>query len=179
MNAGEVFSFVNRERLGVLATARGRKSGSGFDGIRGDTGIGDSVRHGEELAEICDLEKNPAVAWVIGSTTEVTVQYEGVAEELEGEELAKYKKTYFAAFPDGPARESWPGITYLWCARSGCAIAITIRESGGSRRWSFRRWGALWQIRVRARRRKRAERRREWRAAGHPERPSPEQRERP
>ena len=41
------------------------------------------------------------------------MQYEGVAEELEGEELAKYKKTYFATFPDGPARESWPGITYF------------------------------------------------------------------
>lgn len=41
------------------------------------------------------------------------MQYEGIAGELTGEELAKYKKTYFAAFPDGPARESWPGITYF------------------------------------------------------------------
>jgi len=50
---------------------------------------------------------------VIGCTTEITIQYEGIAEELEGERLAKYKKVYFAAFPDGPARESWPGITYF------------------------------------------------------------------
>jgi len=60
-----------------------------------------------------NLKKNPRMAWVIGCTTEVTVQYEGVAEELEGEEMAKYKVTYFAKFADGPARESWPGITYF------------------------------------------------------------------
>ena len=45
--------------------------------------------------------------------TEITVQYEGIAEELEGIELAKYKKIYFAEFTDGPVRESWPGITYF------------------------------------------------------------------
>jgi general stress protein 26 len=60
-----------------------------------------------------NLKKNPRVALVVGCTTEVTVQYEGVAEELAGEELAKYKKIYFGAFPDGPVRESWPGITYF------------------------------------------------------------------
>ena len=60
-----------------------------------------------------NLKKNPCVAWVIGCTTEVTVQYEGIAEELEGEELARYKKPYFAKFTDGPERQSWPGITYF------------------------------------------------------------------
>jgi hypothetical protein len=43
----------------------------------------------------------------------VTVQFEGVAEELVGEDLANYKKTYFAKFPDGVEREKWPGITYF------------------------------------------------------------------
>lgn len=60
-----------------------------------------------------NLKKNPRVAWVLGCSSEITVQYEGMAQELEGAELAKYKKTYFAAFPDGPARQSWPGITYF------------------------------------------------------------------
>jgi len=60
-----------------------------------------------------NLKKNPRVAWVIGCTTEVTVQYEGVAEELSGAQLAEYKKTYFAKFPDGPEREKWPGIAYF------------------------------------------------------------------
>jgi general stress protein 26 len=60
-----------------------------------------------------NLKKNPKVAFVIGCTTEVTVQYEGIAEELEGAELAKYQGDYFAKFPDGTARMSWPGITYF------------------------------------------------------------------
>jgi len=59
------------------------------------------------------LKENPRVAWVVGCTTEITVQYEGEAFELEGEELAKYKKIYFAKWRDGPARESWPRITYF------------------------------------------------------------------
>jgi pyridoxine/pyridoxamine 5'-phosphate oxidase len=60
-----------------------------------------------------NLTKNQRMAWVIGCTTEVTVQFEGVAEELVGEDLANYKKTYFAKFPDGVEREKWPGITYF------------------------------------------------------------------
>ncbi len=42
------------------------------------------------------------MALVLGCTTEVTVQYEGEAEELEGEALAKYKAIYFQKFTDGP-----------------------------------------------------------------------------
>ena len=114
MNVGEVFQFMNRERLGVLATA-------------GESGQPEAALMGfavtPELEIIFDtlttsrkypnLKKNPRVAWVIGGATEVTVQYEGIARELAGEELAKYKKIYFAAFPDGPSRESWAGITYF------------------------------------------------------------------
>jgi general stress protein 26 len=114
MNVEEVYQFMNRERLAVLATA-------------GESGQPEAALMGfavtPELEIIFDtlqtsrkypnLKKNPRVAWVIGCTTEITVQYEGMARELSGEELAKYKKVYFAAFPDGPARESWPGITYF------------------------------------------------------------------
>jgi len=114
MNVEEVFQFMNRERLAVLATVdeRGRPEAAlmGFAVTPELEIIFDTVKSSRKYP---NLKCNPRVAWVIGCTTEVTVQYEGVAEELEGEELAKYKKTYFAAFPDGPARESWPGITYF------------------------------------------------------------------
>lgn len=114
MNVEEVFRFMKNERLAVLATV-------GEDGKPEAALMGFAVT--PELEIIFDtvkssrkypnLKKNPPVAWVIGCTTEMTVQYEGVAKELEGEELARYKKIYFATFPDGPARESWPGITYF------------------------------------------------------------------
>jgi general stress protein 26 len=114
MNMEEVIQFMKSERLAVLATVSEDQEPEaalmGFAVTPGLEIIFDTVKSSRKYP---NLKKNPRVAWVIGCSTEITVQYEGVAEELEGEELAKYKKTYFAAFPDGPARESWPGITYF------------------------------------------------------------------
>src|SRR5271165_1605916 len=114
MNVEEVFQFMNKERPAVLATVdeNGRPEAAlmGFAVTPDLEIVFDTVKSSRKYP---NLKNNPRVAWVIGCTTEVTVQYEGVAEELEGEDLAKYKKTYFAAFLDGPARESWPGITYF------------------------------------------------------------------
>jgi hypothetical protein len=53
------------------------------------------------------------VAFVVGWDQERTIQYEGLADEPQGEELARLKAIYFAHFPDGPARERWDGITYF------------------------------------------------------------------
>jgi len=114
VNVDEVFQFMNRERLAVLATAddKGQPEAAlmGFAVTPELEIIFDTVKTSRKYP---NLKANPRVAWVIGCTTEITIQYEGIAEELEGERLAKYKKVYFAAFPDGPARESWPGITYF------------------------------------------------------------------
>jgi len=114
MNVREVFAFLESERLGVLCTATnsGRPEAAlmGFAATPELEIIFDTVRSSRKYPI---LKENPRVAWVIGCTTEVTVQYEGVAEELEGEELARCKPSYFRKFTDGPARENWPGITYF------------------------------------------------------------------
>jgi general stress protein 26 len=109
----EVFQFMKSERLAVLATVaedRPEAALMGFAVTPELEIVFDTVKSSRKYP---NLKKNPRVAWVIGCTSEITVQYEGIAEELEGQELAKYKKTYFAAFPDGPARESWLDITYF------------------------------------------------------------------
>ncbi len=41
---------------------------------------------------------------------EVTVQYEGIAEETMDD---RYREAYFKKMPDGRDRLSWPGITYF------------------------------------------------------------------
>jgi general stress protein 26 len=114
MNVEEVLQFMNGESLAVLATTteNGQPEAAlmGFAMTPGLEIIFDSVTSPRKYPT---LKKNPRVAWVIGCTTEVTVQYEGLAQELEGEELAKYQKAYFAKFTDGPARLTWPGITYF------------------------------------------------------------------
>jgi general stress protein 26 len=114
VNIEEVYRFMNRERLAVLATIgeNGQPEAAlmGFAVTPELEIIFDTVRTSRKYP---NLKNNPRTAWVIGCTSEVTVQYEGIAQELEGEELANYKKTYFAAFPDGSTREKWPAITYF------------------------------------------------------------------
>ena len=41
---------------------------------------------------------------------EVTLQYEGIAEEVEDD---RYKEAYFKKMPDGRDRLTWPGIAYF------------------------------------------------------------------
>jgi len=114
MNIEEVYRFMSGEQFAVLSTVGADEQPEaalvGFAVTPKLELVFDTVKQSRKYP---NLKRNPRMAWVIGCTTEVSVQYEGVAEELEGEELAKYKKTYFAKFLDGPARESWPGITYF------------------------------------------------------------------
>jgi len=63
-----------------------------------------------------NLRTNPAIALVIGGTRdgdERTVQYEGTADEPSGAELERLLALYYAKFPDGPERRSWPGLIYV------------------------------------------------------------------
>lgn len=115
MNVDEVFRFMDGERLAVLATASedGQPEAAlmGFAVTPELDIVFDTVN---TYRKYPNLKKNPRVAWVIGCTSRITVQYEGVAEELAGAELAKYKDLYFEKFPDGRERESrLPGMTYF------------------------------------------------------------------
>lgn len=114
MNIEEVYEFIHSQRLGVLATTdpvgRAEAALMGYAVTPELEIIFDTVKTSRKYP---NLKASGRVAWVFGCTSEITVQYEGIARELEGEELAKYKATYFATFPDGPARESWPEITYF------------------------------------------------------------------
>ena len=114
MNVQEVYEFMDGEKLAVLSTARkDRRPEAALMGFAVTPELEivfDTVRNSRKYPI---LKENPRVAWVVGCTSEITVQYEGEASELEGEELARYKKVYFEKFPDGPERESWPGITYF------------------------------------------------------------------
>ena len=63
-----------------------------------------------------NLRANPAIALVIGGTRdgdERTVQYEGTADEPSGGELERLLALYYARFPDGRERRSWPGLIYV------------------------------------------------------------------
>jgi hypothetical protein len=61
-----------------------------------------------------NLRRNPKIAFVIGTQgDERTVQYEGLADEPQGEELELLRELYFGVFPDGRERRCWPGLIYV------------------------------------------------------------------
>jgi len=63
-----------------------------------------------------NLARDPRIALVIGWDQERTVQLQGVADQPRGHDLSRVQSAYFARFPDGPSRLSWPGIAY-WRVR--------------------------------------------------------------
>jgi hypothetical protein len=81
-----------------------------------------------------NMMANPRVSFTVGNTVgsgdERTVQYEGVAEELTGELLARLQPVYFAAWPGGVERQQWPHITWFvirprWIRYSDFNIPMT------------------------------------------------------
>lgn len=86
-----------------------------------------------------NLRRNPRIALVIGWDLReaCTLQLQGHADEPTRDELARFKNLYFARFPDGVERQSWPDITYfrirpLWARFSDFrATQPTIVEFSG------------------------------------------------
>ena len=63
-----------------------------------------------------NLRANPSIALVMGGLMpgdERTVQYEGEADEPDGVERERLAEEYYAVYPDGRERLSWPGLTYF------------------------------------------------------------------
>jgi hypothetical protein len=80
------------------------------------------------------MTANARVSFTIGNTVghgdERTAQYEGVAEELAGEQLTRLQPLYFAVWPDCVAHKQWPHITWFvirprWIRYSDFNIPLT------------------------------------------------------
>jgi len=114
MNRAQLVAFLRKHRLGVEASVAA--SGEPQAAV-----VGIAVSDDLELVfdtlgdtrKATNLRRDPRIALVIGWDQEQTVQLEGLADEPAGDALARLQAVYFAAFPDGPSRLSWPGITYF------------------------------------------------------------------
>ena len=114
MAKAELFAFLSSCKLGVLGSVSP-------EGVPQAALVGIAVT--KELEIIFDtldttrkyrnLAANCRASFVVGWEGEKTVQFEGEAFLPKGGELARYKEIYFETWPDGPARQSWPGITYF------------------------------------------------------------------
>ncbi|MFN7921480.1 MAG: pyridoxamine 5'-phosphate oxidase family protein [Bryobacteraceae bacterium] len=106
--------FIAQQKLAVVSSlSPAGKPQSALVGIAsGDQMeiVFDTIRSTRKFE---NMIANPEVSLVIGLGGAITVQYEGKATELQGEDLAEYQKLYFEAWPDGPSRLEWEGITYF------------------------------------------------------------------
>ncbi|HET9836879.1 MAG TPA: pyridoxamine 5'-phosphate oxidase family protein [Candidatus Angelobacter sp.] len=114
MKRADLFAFIAQSKLGVLSSI-------GASGTPQSALVGIAVTEDLEIVfdtvkssrKYANLVARPACAFVFGWSGEQTLQYEGMAEELSGADLKRYQEIYFRAWPDGPARLSWPGIVYF------------------------------------------------------------------
>jgi len=114
MTRDDLLAFVRDHRLAVVATvsASGEPEAA-VVGIAASDGfelVFDTI---ETSRKAVNLRANGKIAVVVGWDGECTLQIDGVADEPAGGDQARIKRLYFGAFPDGPTRQAWPGITYF------------------------------------------------------------------
>lgn len=117
MSIAEVLAFMRQHKVAVEAsvTADGRPQAAAVGVAITDSGeiVFDTV---DTTRKAVNLARNRSIAFVIGGSQfgdQQTVQYEGVADFPAGPELERLKAVYYVAYPDGPSRLSWPGLTYI------------------------------------------------------------------
>ena len=109
----ELIAFLRRHRLAVQASVAP-------DGAPQAAVVGFAVSDACEIVfdtltttrKASNLAADPRIALVIGWDHEATAQIEGVVDFPSGDELARVREVYFAAYPDGRDRLAWPGITH-------------------------------------------------------------------
>jgi hypothetical protein len=115
MDNAALHSFMARFRYGVVSsTSKAGTPQSALVGIATTPDLEivfDTVKSSRKYS---NLIARPSCSFVIGGwDSEQTLQFEGSAFEPRGDELRSYQQAYFAVWPDGPARMSWPGIAYF------------------------------------------------------------------
>ena len=113
MDRADLVGFPRKQKLAVVATVAA-------GGVPQAAVVGFAVT--DDLEVVFDTLTTtrkyrnalvePRVAAVIGWDDEVTVQLEGVVDFPAGAELERIRDCYFAVYPDGRERLTWPGIVH-------------------------------------------------------------------
>jgi PPOX class probable F420-dependent enzyme len=114
MDRAELIDFVRARGLAVVASR-------GPDGAPQAALVGIAATDQGELVFDCsrdsrkyaNIVRNPEVALVVGWDDEVTVQIEGLADILAGDDLKRCTAAYFEQYPDGRARAASPEIAHI------------------------------------------------------------------
>jgi pyridoxine/pyridoxamine 5'-phosphate oxidase len=130
-----VYEFIKQYNLAVISTiSLNSKPEAALIGIAVSEDleiIFDTVKTSRKYQ---NLLQNPSAALVIGWDNETTVQYEGIATELNGADVQYYKEIYFEVYPDGRERDkTWPDIVHFkitpkWIRYSNFNEPVIIEE---------------------------------------------------
>src|SRR5262245_26777842 len=113
MELADIVAFVRAQKWAVEATVAGDAPQAAVIGVAASDDLEIVFDTLGSTRKARNLRANPRIALVVGWDDAQTVQLEGVADELTGDDLARLKRVYFAKFPDGVEREAWPDITYF------------------------------------------------------------------
>jgi len=130
-----IFNFIRQHNLAVISTLskdnRPEAALVGFAISEDLEIVFDTVKTSRKYQ---NLLENPFVAVVIGWDNETTVQYEGIAAELGGDNGVYYKEIYFEVYKDGRERAAtWPHIVHFkitpnWIRYSNFNDPVVIEE---------------------------------------------------
>jgi general stress protein 26 len=130
-----LYNFITRQNLAVVSTlSKELKPESALVGFAVSKDLEivfDTIKTSRKYK---NLILNPSVAVVIGWDNETTVQYEGIASELDGIKGKRLKEVYFEVFPDGHDRaKHWPGLVHIkitpgWIRYSSFIEPVIIEE---------------------------------------------------
>lgn len=109
-----ILDFVKRHAIGVVSTVTPNNTPEAAVVEFGETDnfeiIFDTLYNSRKYK---NLQKNNNVAFVIGWDEDITVQYEGRAHELSGDDLTKYKEIFFKKLPHARKWEKVKGIKFF------------------------------------------------------------------
>jgi general stress protein 26 len=114
MQRDQLYDFIRARKLAVISTTSpAGNPQSALIGVAVSPELHivfDTIKSSRKYA---NLKADPRISLVTGWDAEITVQYEGIAIEPEGEALDQAKSLYFKTWPDGVERRQWPGITWF------------------------------------------------------------------
>jgi pyridoxine/pyridoxamine 5'-phosphate oxidase len=114
MTHADLHRFMAQYKLGVLSTlAETGAPQSALVGIAVTPNLEivfDTVKSSRKYPNLIARHR---CSFVVGWAGEQTVQYEGEATELQGQELKRCQEVYFQAWPDCKTHLTWPGIVYF------------------------------------------------------------------
>ena len=114
MNPSDLYTFIASKPYAVISTIAANGSPqSALIGIAVTPNLEIIFDTLSTTRKYANLLASPSCSLVIGWDNEQTLQYEGTAFFPSGPDLSRYQDVYFASWPEGHARQPWPGIAYV------------------------------------------------------------------